>query len=139
MRSRRCELFMSNHDAAAIQPYLQQLRASTYLFDQLRDVQAKQLLAWAENQLTAAAADELDETSGALSRLLRQVNGLSPMLAYLVEDELAEDLALAFVGSVAELTGHTLPDAWIDDLVSRRTELDADATFAHLLATLNTL
>lgn len=130
---------MSTANSAASQPYIQQLRDSSYLFDQLSETQAEQLLAWAAKQLAAAPEAELDETTGALSRLLRQVNGLSPMLAYLIEDELAEDLALAFVGSVAELTGHTLPDAWIDDLVNRRLDLDTDATFAHLLATLNTL
>ena len=130
---------MSTANSAASQPYIQQLRDSSYLFDQLSETQAEQLLAWATKQLAAAPEAELDEATGALSRLLRQVNGLSPMLAYLIEDELAEDLALAFVGSVAELTGHTLPDAWIDDLVNRRLDLDTDATFAHLLATLNTL
>ena len=130
---------MSTANSAASQPYIQQLRDSSYLFDQLSETQAEQLLAWAAKQLAATPEAELDETTGAISRLLRQVNGLSPMLAYLIEDELAEDLALAFVGSVAELTGHTLPDAWIDDLVNRRLDLDTDATFAHLLATLNTL
>ena len=130
---------MSPANSAASQPYIQQLRDSSYLFDQLSETQAEQLLAWAAKQLAATPEAELDETTGAISRLLRQVNGLSPMLAYLIEDELAEDLALAFVGSVAELTGHTLPDAWIDDLVNRRLDLDTDATFAHLLATLNTL
>ncbi|MCB8959002.1 MAG: hypothetical protein H6651_01715 [Ardenticatenales bacterium] len=130
---------MSTANSAASQPYIQQLRDSSYLFDQLSETQAEQLLAWAAKQLAATPEAELDETTGALSRLLRQVNGLSPMLAYLIEDELAEDLALAFVGSVAELTGHTLPDAWIDDLVNRRLDLDTDATFTHLLATLHTL
>ena len=130
---------MSTANSAASQPYIQQLRDSSYLFDQLSETQAEQLLAWAAKQLAATPEAELDETTGAISRLLRQVNGLSPMLAYLIEDELAEDLALAFVGSVAELTGHTLPDAWIDDLVNRRLDLDTDATFTHLLATLHTL
>ena len=92
---------MSTANSAASQPYIQQLRDSSYLFDQLSETQAEQLLAWAAKQLAAAPEAELDETTGALSRLLRQVNGLSPMLAYLIEDELAEDLALAFVGSVA--------------------------------------
>lgn len=133
---------MNEAPLSSVDKYQRQLAENESLRDQLTPEQSQQLLQWGQAQLGLRAGspdNELQEAADAVGRLLRQVNGISPMLAYLVEDEQAEDLALAFVGSVAELTGRTLDDAWIDDLVSSRGGRDEAATFSHLLKTLQAL
>ena len=128
---------MSDSPKNSIEQYCQQLMANSALSDQLEPAAGRKLLDWGCAQLRQTAPDDdLAERYETITRLLRQVNGMSPMLAYLVEDELAEDLALAFVGTVAELTGTTLGDAWMEELVEKRSQWDEATTFNHLLATL---
>ena len=71
-----------------------------------------------------------------VSRIRRQVNTLIVMLPTVVDDGEAGVLVDAFAGSVSELTGQMVNYEWIEGLVEKRGEMDAAATFDHLMSIL---
>lgn len=117
------------------------------LRDSLDDDQAKRLLDWGMKQLTAAAyqtltlddiqaTERMEDTWLVVSRVIRQANTLTALLPSVVDDGEAGILVDAFAGSVSELTGQTVDYEWIEGLVEGRGEMDAAATFDHLLSIL---
>jgi len=117
------------------------------LRDSLDDDQAKRLLDWGMKQLTAAAYqtltlddiqanERMEDTWLTLSRVIRQTNTFTAMLPTVVDDGEAGVLVDAFAGSVSELTGQAVDYDWIEGLVEKRGEMDAAATFDHLMSIL---
>ena len=118
--------------------YGELLLDNAQLRDALNDEQARQVIDWGLGRLGLAAiaagdapeADRyMDEQAQAISRILRQVNGLTPTLAYLVEDDMAEELLESFMSSLAELTGYELTGDWFDQAMAQRPLLDEKQTF----------
>jgi hypothetical protein len=117
------------------------------LRDNLDDEQAKRLLDWGMKQLTAAAYqtltlddiqanERMEDAWLTLSRIIRQTNTFTAMLPTVVDDGEAGVLVDAFAGSVSELTGQAVDYDWIEGLVEKRGEMDAAATFDHLMSIL---
>lgn len=117
------------------------------LRDSLDDEQAKRLLDWGMKQLTAAARqtltlddiqanERMEDTWLTLSRIIRQANTFTTMLPTVVDDGEAGVLVDAFAGSVSELTGQAVDYEWIEGLVEKRGDMDAAATFDHLMSIL---
>ncbi len=126
----------------------ERLTENSSLRDELNDEQAHRLVSWALARLAESAArvDVLPEEAAearmealydALRRLMRQVGGLTPHLAYLVEDELAENLLLAFASTACEVTGRELDEAWFNNLLAQRLALAESALFDRLMAALD--
>ncbi len=119
------------------------------LRDSLNDDQANRVLEWGMKQLTAAAhqtlpldenvaQEKMEDIWLTVSRIIRQVNTFTAMLPTVVDDGEAGVLVDAFAGSVSELTGQMVNYEWIEGLVEKRGEMDAAATFDHLMSILVT-
>ncbi|MCL4870721.1 MAG: hypothetical protein KJ063_17310 [Anaerolineae bacterium] len=130
-----------------LRPWSERLYENEGFRDGLDDDQASRLLNWGLEILSAAAAEtlplndleaeeHLEEVWLPLSRVIRQINTLTTLLPTVVDDGEAGILVDAFAGSVSELTGKEVKYDWIDGLVEQRGELDAAATFDHLLTLL---